>query len=401
MSVQSRSFRCGWIYYPIFLCILITLLLLLPTACRSNVESSLGIKYTPLQASDLKVSTPAEQGLDPALVGKLYANAAQLETIYSLLVLKNGYLVAEGYFNGGAVYQANPLQSVTKSYTSALVGVALNQGCLSSLDQKMIDFFPEFKSRIKDPRKKRITIRNMLQMRSGYPWEARTPPYFDILFSQGWRWLPHLLDFPLTSEPGTRFAYSNLTSHLLAVILARACSKDLKPWAQKHLFSLINAKVAKWGHDWDNYRWGCVEIYFTPRDMAKFGLLYLNHGRYQGKQVLPASWIRQSLKSYSRNIRFVKWGPSKLGRYFRDIGYGYQWWSAKVGKHHVNFAWGHGGNLIVLVHNLNMVIACTANPLYGIHGEESWQYEGAIIDVVGEFIRSLPSSKHGPGKPVK
>ena len=80
MSVQSRSFCCRRTHYPIFLCMLIILLLLLPTACRSNVKGSPGIKYTPLRGSDLKVSTPAEQGLNPALVGKLYANAAQLDS---------------------------------------------------------------------------------------------------------------------------------------------------------------------------------------------------------------------------------------------------------------------------------------------------------------------------------
>ncbi len=101
-----------------------------------SVEDLEAVEYTPLPGDDWKVSTPAEQGLDPMLVAELYYNAAELETIYSLLVIKNGYLIAEDYFNEGSVDQKDRLQSVTKSYTSALVGIALEQGYLSSVDQK-------------------------------------------------------------------------------------------------------------------------------------------------------------------------------------------------------------------------------------------------------------------------
>ena len=96
------------------------------------------VDYTPLPGGDWPVSTPEVQGLDPDLVARFYYNASKLETIYSLLVFKNGYLVAEDYFHIGSVEQKVNIHSVTKSYTSALVGIALDQGCLSSLDQKMM-----------------------------------------------------------------------------------------------------------------------------------------------------------------------------------------------------------------------------------------------------------------------
>ena len=134
-----------------------------------SVEDLEAVEYTPLPGDDWKVSTPAAQRLDPMLVAKLYYNADKLETIYSLLVIKNGYLIAEGYFNEGSVEQKDRLQSVTKSYTSALVGIALEQGYLSSVDQKMLDFFPEVADQITDSRKEQITIRDLLQMRAGYP----------------------------------------------------------------------------------------------------------------------------------------------------------------------------------------------------------------------------------------
>ncbi len=131
----------------------VLLILSMLVGCGPSIKDLEAVDYTPLSRDDWKVSTPEEQGLDPMLVAELYYNAAKLETIYSLLVVKNGYLIAEDYFNEGSIDQKDRLQSVTKSYTSALVGIALEQGYLSSLDQKMLDFFPELAGQITDPRK--------------------------------------------------------------------------------------------------------------------------------------------------------------------------------------------------------------------------------------------------------
>jgi CubicO group peptidase (beta-lactamase class C family) len=348
------------------------------------------VEYKPLQGDDWKVSTPAEQGLDPDLVAKLYRDAAELETLYGLLVVKNGYLIAEGYFNEGEVDQLSGRQSVTKSFTSSLVGIALDQGYLSSLDQKMMDFFQELAGQIKDPRKEQITIRDLLQMRAGYPDEERTPPYLEIMFfSDNWHWVPHIVDFPLISDPGSEFNYSNLTSHILGVIVARACNTDLKSYGQEYLFSPINAEVGDWSADADNYNMGALEIYVTARDMAKFGLLYLNDGEYKGNQVLSADWIGESLQRYSEDIKVGEYINSRYGS-FRDLGYGYQWWSSRAGDHHFDYALGHGGNYIILLDELDMIIVTTADPLYELPAGAGWKYEGAINKVVGKFIKSLP-----------
>jgi CubicO group peptidase (beta-lactamase class C family) len=355
---------------------------------RPRSQDLEAVEYTPLPGDDWKVSTPAEQGLDPMLVAELYLDAAGLETLYGLLVIKNGHLIAEAYFNEGSVEHKGNLQSVTKSYTSALVGIALDQGCLSSVDQKMMDLFPEFAGQITDPRKEQITIRYMLQMRAGYPWEETDPALWEALLSGDY--LRLIVDFPLISDPGTEFHYSNLTSHWLGVIVARACDTDLKSYGQEHLFSLIDAEVGDWIQDRDGYYIGCAEMRFTARDMAKFGLLYLNDGEYEGNQVVPASWVRESLQTNSEDAWVTKDKLNKVGPYFRNLGYGYQWWSASVGEHHVDFAWGHGGQLIVLLAQLDMVIVVTADPFYQQHDDESWMHERANINLVGKFIKSLP-----------
>ena len=120
----------------------VILILFMLAGCGPSVEELEAVDYTPLLRDDWEVSTPEAQGLDPMLVAEIYYNAAQLETIYSLLIIKDGYLIAERYFNEGSIDHKDRLQSATKSYTSALVGIALEQGYLSSVDQKMLDFFP-------------------------------------------------------------------------------------------------------------------------------------------------------------------------------------------------------------------------------------------------------------------
>ncbi|MBT3337101.1 MAG: serine hydrolase [Anaerolineae bacterium] len=380
------------LYRQHFLLFTSVILILSMLAGCGPSTAELAVSYAPLPGEDWKVSTPAEQGLDPNLVAELYYNAAELDTLYGLLIVKNGHLIAEDYFNEGSVEQKAFLASATKSFTSALVGIAVDQGCLSSIDQKMIDFFPEFADKINDPRKEEITIRELLQMRSGYLWEERTP-YMDSFFSSQGYWLPFIAEFPLTNIPGTEFGYSNLTSHILGVIVARECDTDLKSYAQEYLFSPIDAEVGDWSQDADSYYYGSHGMPLTARDRAKFGLLYINDGEYDGNQVISADWVEDSLQRHSDNIDISGWIPgitSKYG-YYRDLGYGYQWWSAKAGDHQFNYANGHGGNQIVLLDKLDMVIVTSADRLYGDFGGDAWEKERAIIELVGKFINSLPS----------
>jgi CubicO group peptidase (beta-lactamase class C family) len=355
---------------------------------RPRPEDLEAAVYEPLSRDDFMASTPEEQGLDPKLVAELYLDAAHMETLYGLLIVKNGHLIAEGYYNGGSVNQEARLQSVTKSFTSALVGIALEQECLSSVDQKMLDFFPELAGRITDPRKEEIAIRHLLQMRAGYPWEETDSTLWAGLLSG--HYPPLIEEFQLIADPGTEFNYSNLSSNLLGIILDRACGMDLKSFAEEYLFSPIGAQAGEWGQDAEGHNNGCGDLHTTARDAAKFGLLYLNGGEHDGNQVIPAGWVRESLQSYSDFVWVTHARQNFKGRYFRDLGYGYQWWSARVGKHRFDYASGHGGQLIILLHHLDMIIVVTSEPFYLVHDAESWKHEQACINLVGKFIKSLP-----------
>jgi CubicO group peptidase (beta-lactamase class C family) len=246
----------------------------------------------------------------------------------------------------------------------------------------MLDSFPEVAGQITDPRKKQITIRQMLQMRAGYPWEETHAALWEGLMSGHY---PRLVEeFPLTADPGTEFQYSNLTSNWLGIIVDRACGMHLKAYAEEHLFSPLSMEAGEWGTDWDGHNNCSGDLHLTARDMAKFGQLYLDDGAYEGNQIIPADWVRESLQTYSEDA----W--DNIGR-FRDIGYGYHWWRATAGDHRVNFAWGHGGQLIVLADAFDMVVVTTADPFYLQNDGQSWKHEKATISLVADFVESLPS----------
>jgi CubicO group peptidase (beta-lactamase class C family) len=349
-------------------------------SCNKNPVDSTG--YQPKEFQDgWQVSTAEEQGLDPQKLKEVYQAADQLKNIYSLLVVKNGYLVGEKYFNGQYFLVANPIASVTKSYTSAFVGIALQKKILTSLDQKLMDFFPELDWQKMDARKSQITIKQMLQMRSGYPWEE-FEGYLNRLFARG-NWIPLIKEFPLTSAPGSRFGYSNLTAHLMGIIVARAANRSLADFATTYLFDPMAIKIAWWPTDSLGYHKGGGDLYLTPRDMAKFGQLYLDKGLFKGIQLIPANWVAVSLQPYSFNI----YGREILS-YIHQLDYGYFWLSATSGSYRYNFSWGHGGQMIVLLHDLNMVIVATAEPQAGFD-DAAWQKEKAVMDLVGKFISSL------------
>jgi CubicO group peptidase (beta-lactamase class C family) len=275
------------------------------------------------------------------------------------------------------------IHSVTKSFTSALVGIALEEGCISNLDQKMMAYFPELQNQVKDTRKNEITIQQLLQMRAGYPWEESTPKLLDLLFTGFHN--DTLVNVPLVRNPGTKAEYSNLSSHILGLIVARACDTDLNTFAQEHLFDPLGIAPKFWQKDWDGNYLGFSDLYISSYEMAKFGLMYLNEGKYNGRQIVPAEWVNESLQPYSQRMWKHRVGPN-----WRANEYGYQWWSIKAGNYRYNLAWGHGGQQIVLVKDLDMVIVLLADPLHLQHGDEPWRIEKGNLNLVADFVASLP-----------
>ena len=328
-------------------------------------------------------STPAAEGMDEAVLERAYQRAAEIPRIYSMLVVRNRALVAEQYFNGRSRTRAEPVASASKSIIGALVGIALRDGYLTDLDQRMIDFFPEFDTHELDPRKRDITIRHLLQMRAGYPFDS-TNEYFNRL-SASRNWMRFiLLDWELESDPGAAWNYSSASSHVLAGILARAIPTDLRYFANRHLFESMGLSLGYWPRDPQGYYIGHGDIHCTPLLLACFGQLALDNGYWRGRSVLPPWWMNQSWKTHS-----ATWYANTIWPY-RDISYGYQWWQADVDGHEVHFAWGHGGQFVTVAPSLEMVVVTTADNFVGDFTDNSWNTEGAIFRLIATDV--LPAA---------
>lgn len=299
--------------------------------------------YLPKGLQDgLSVSTPRDSNFDEALLAKGFATAAALPYSHSLLVLRDGKLVAEQYFHGYSLTSPNNLKSVSKSVISALVGIALDKGILKSVEQPLAEIYPEIFRELKDSKKSLIRIKHLLSMSAGIDADD------DDSNLNAWAQLDrtrYILERPLLSEPGTKYAYSTAYSFIVSQIITKASKVPTKEFAQKYLFDPLGAKILGWPTDAQGYYWGC-HIFMTSRDMAKFGLLFLNGGKYNGKRVISEEWIRLST---SGKIE----GSKGNGQY------GYFWWSKPKATTPFYYAWGYGGQYIYVVPSKQMVVVMT------------------------------------------
>jgi CubicO group peptidase (beta-lactamase class C family) len=324
-------------------------------------------------------SIPEAQNIDAVKLSLAYARAAEIPHMYSMLVVRNRYLVAEQYFDAASRYSARPVASVGKSVIGALVGIALEDGFLVDLDQRMIDFFPEYDMPGLDPRKRDITIRHLLQMRGGYPFDS-TNDFFDPL-SHSSDWMRFIIvNWQLERTPGTGWDYSSASAHLLSGILTKATGMSLLEFANRFLFGPMGQPIEYWPRDPQGYCVGPGDVHLTPLQLASFGQMILDHGRWRGRQVVPSMWIADTLMDYSST-----WYGDSIWPY-RDIRYGYLWWHAEVAGHDLYFAWGHGGQFVSIVPALELVVVTTAYNFVGDFTDNSWNTEGAIMRLIATDV---------------
>jgi CubicO group peptidase (beta-lactamase class C family) len=319
--------------------------------CKRNQEPEISI--VPLARNDgWEISSPEAQGMSSEILLKAYEKAAERNYMYSLLVVRNGLLLAENYFNGATAGQAKYIASATKSFLSALIGIALREELLSNINQTMMTFFPEYDTGNIEAAKFNITIKQLLQMRAGY-WHDSEDNRWQAWVSSP-DWVEYMINLPLENSPDTAWNYSSGSSHLLCAILTKVSGKSAEDFARQYLFEPLEIDLAHWGQDPQGINYGGFDMHITPRDMARFGLLYLNGGNYKGQQIVPGPWIEESTAAYSD----VHWEYGVI----RVPQYGYHWWVGKTGEERIFFATGHGGQNIVVIPDLNMVVVTTTNP---------------------------------------
>ncbi|MBC8080039.1 MAG: serine hydrolase [Gorillibacterium sp.] len=241
---------------------------------------------------------------------------------------------------------AHALYSCTKSILSALIGIAIEKGQLASVELPLATFFPETRDDL-DERKRNITIKHLLTMTSGMDWPEFDKPYRDM--RKALDWTDYVLGRPMAHEPGSTFAYNSGGSHLLSRVLNQVTGLDVLDYARTNLFSIIGMKSPAWKSN-KGTREGGAGLFMNAKDLAKFGLLYLQEGVWNGERVLSESWINESTRVRTRGL--VNYVPKIYGQY------GYHWWiSPKEDNGYIDyfFAFGYGGQYMFVVPQLNLV----------------------------------------------
>ena len=329
-----------------------------------------------------KTSIPEKQGMNSTKLltaDEFIQN--RLPDAYSLLVVKNGYLVFEKYYSRGSREKYAVVHSVTKSFTSALIGIALDKGCLNSVDQKLVDFFPEYITDESDPMKKEISLRHLLTMSAGFKWNDRGPSMRNWYLSSNW--VKSAIQLPQENTPGDIFNYNSSTSHLLSAILSKSSEISTLDFAKQYLFEPLGIQSAYWHQDQQGYHIGGFGLGLSARDLAKLGFLYLNNGYWNGRNIVSESWVNESTSQQIQAVSHPIYGK---------FGYGYQWWVKKVDGCNSFRAWGRRGQFIVVVPELDLVIAVTSNPVQP-HPPTSIHYNPLFDLVAAAVKRNRPPKK--------
>lgn len=321
-------------------------------------------------------STPEGQGLDSA---KLAEGLRQIQQknipIHSLLIVRNSRLLLNAAFYPYAGQTPHSTASVTKSLTTLLIGIAIDQGKLH-LDDKMVSFFPDAAIANPDARKNDITVRDLASMSSGFDCLSEPDEPTVQAMEASPNWVQFGLDLPMAYKPGTHWEYCGVGMHLLSAILQKAIGKTALEYARQNLFEPLGIKEVFWPTDPQGVNLGAGNARLLPVDMAKIGFLYLHGGVWDGKQIVSRSWGDDSIKAHFST-------PS-------GDRYGYGWWSSVNSQTGMSFfAEGNGGQRILVNPALNILVVTTGG---GLTFDDIVPY---ILAALRDPKNSLPANPAG------
>lgn len=333
--------------------IIMFLLIITNVPIHSLAQASIERDYWP--TDEWQTSTPEEQGIKSTILNEMMTKIEENQLLIdSLLIVKNGYLVMEEY--PSSTYDQDSrhiIHSCTKSFTSALVGIAIEEGYIPGVDAKLVDLLPNRTYANYDERIEDITLEHLLTMTSGFEWDEWSEPYTSHLNSNYQYWsasdsVQYVLDQPMAYDPGEVWVYSSGSSHLLSAIVTEATGMSLLEYAEDKLFSPLGISISDvlWPADNQGIYRGSGGVELLPRDMAKFGYLYLNNGTWDGQQIIPSAWVQSSSETL---ISFDDYS-----------GYSYQWWTYPNEVANVYSANGFAGQYICVIPSLDMVVVFTS-----------------------------------------
>jgi CubicO group peptidase (beta-lactamase class C family) len=297
-------------------------------------------EYWPTE--EWQTSTAESQGMNSEKLNQLNVYVKEkVPATSSVLVVRNGYIVFEEYYKGEQD-DLRDMFSATKSVTSALIGIAIQEGHIKSIDDKMIDYIPEFETEKMTPQAREITIKQLLTMTAGF-----SPDIMGIAFPDK---IQAMLELPLKSNPGQIFTYNSTATNLLSMIITNTTDSLAVDFGDEYLFESLGITDFRW-QDMILYTIGSQGLRFTTRDMAKIGYLYLHDGMWDDSQIVPKEWVAESTDKQVE--------VSDTDTWISD-GYGYQWWIGTTNGLPCYMAFGFDGQHICVIPELEMVIVITA-----------------------------------------
>jgi CubicO group peptidase (beta-lactamase class C family) len=311
----------------------------------------------PAAAQDWPLASPESEGMSSQALADLVAFGTA-NAMDSLLVTRHGKIVLDATYAPFQPGLKHRIYSSTKAVTATLIALAIRDGKLDSVDRKVVDFFPELAIANLDDAKKAITIRHLLDMTSGLLWEEGVNGGFAtyVAMERSPNWVQFILDRPMVAAPGTVFYYNTGNSHLLSAILTKVTGKSARDYAQQVLFGPLGIEDVIWRADPQGISVGGNGLYLQPGDMAKFGYLYLRDGQWQGKQILPPSWIA-SVRAADIDMK-ESWSSR--------LRYGSQFWA--IPSKDVIMAVGLRRQLIVVMPKHDIVVVATGSARFPARG---------------------------------
>ena len=310
--------------------------------------------------------------IDEAALDSAVARASALPRMRSLLISWRDSTVREQYFGNARADRRANIKSASKSVISALIGIAIAEGAIDSLGQTIGELLPR-ETRGLDAAKRAITVRDLLSMQAGLQ-----PTSFDNYGS--WvgssNWVRNALERPLIDSPGGRMLYSTGSTHLLSAILTRSTGVSTYEYARRKLAVPLGISLRPWQRDPQGIYFGGNEMYLTPREMMKFGELYLDRGMMGGRRIIPVAWVDSS------------WVPRTVSP-FNGHRYGYGWWQRTAAGRDVNFAWGYGGQYIFVVPALDVVVVMTSDAV----SAREWGHNRELHTLLESIIAALPPGR--------
>jgi len=275
----------------------------------------------------------------------ILAEAESINSLRSLIIQQNGEVISERYFKGRSPNRAFNIKSASKSIIALLIGIAIEEGFIPSVDEPISSYFPEYFKQNPNPKKENISLKNLLSMQAGLR-STSSGNYGAWVISDNW--VDFALDQEFVADIDGRMVYSTGTSHLLSVIITKASGMSTKAFADEFLFAPLNIRVGGWDRDPQGYYMGGNNMALKPSDLLKIGQMLLDDGVWENQQIVSKKWIVDSFQTYT----YSNYNP---------YGYGYQWWNKKTAGYTTFFAWGHGGQYIMMIPELNAVVVMTSS----------------------------------------